>query len=640
MAVSRSLGKLAYGSLFVLLLPLFLVAWARGTEAAVTLPAIRDVPVGAALLGIGLALSASGARALWVLGGGPPMNAYPPPRLVTSGLYAALPHPIYLGFVLSVAGVSLMAGSASGLWLVTPSVALGAAALVWGYEREDLERRFGTAAPRHLLQLPPREDRSPRPGERIAVWLFVLLPWLLAYEAVRFLGPAPDSISAYLPFEAGWPVIEWTEAVYASTYLVVALAPLLARRSRDLRDFALGGALATVIGILLFLTLPVVAPPRPFTAATPLGHLLAFERAKDTPAGAFPSFHVAWALLAARLLARSFPRVRAAAWAWGAAVSLSCLTTGMHALADVLGGTLLAVLAANPPRTWEAVRSASQRFADSWRERLVGGVRLINHGLWAGLAGGLGLLIAATLCGSPGAALTIGLVGVLGAGLWAQLVEGSPRLARPFGYYGGVFGALAGTALVSLSGGPALAAFAAWAVAAPLVQAVGRLRCLVNGCCHGRYASAAVGIRYTRPRTRPCRIAGLEGVPLHPTQSYSILWNLLSAPLLFRLWFTGAPLAFLLGLYLLLNGLGRFVEEAHRGEPQTPHVGPLPVYQWLAIASALVGIAATTVPTGPAPPPVPPNAFALAASLGYGLLTGFAMGVDFPGSDRRFARLA
>jgi hypothetical protein len=312
----------------------------------------------------------------------------------------------------------------------------------------------------------------------------------------------------------------------------------------------------------------------------------------------------------------------------------------MHALVDVLGGALLFLLTANPPRTWEVVRRISQRFADSWRERLVGPVRFINHGLWVGLAGGLGLFVASTLCGHPRAALTIGLVGILGAGLWAQFLEGSPRLARPFGYYGGVAGALVGTAVVWLAGGPALAALAAWASAAPIVQALGRLRCLVNGCCHGRYASAAVGIRYTRPRTRPCRIAGLEGVPLHPTQTYSILWNLLCAPVLLRLWSVGVPFAFVVGIYLLLNGLGRFVEEAHRGEPQTPHVGPLPVYQWLAMASVLVGIALTTLPTASTTPPVLPGTFVLAASLGYGLLTGFAMGVDFPGSDRRFARLA
>ena len=29
---------------------------------------------------------------------------------------------------------------------------------------------------------------------------------------------------------------------------------------------------------------------------------------------------------------------------------------------------------------------------------------------------------------------------LVGAGVWAQLVEGSPALLRPFGYYGGVVG--------------------------------------------------------------------------------------------------------------------------------------------------------------------------------------------------------
>jgi prolipoprotein diacylglyceryltransferase len=236
--------------------------------------------------------------------------------------------------------------------------------------------------------------------------------------------------------------------------------------------------------------------------------------------------------------------------------------------------------------------------------------------------------------------LAVAVSGLLGAGLWAQLVEGSPRLARPFGYYGGVLGAVAGVVAVDLAGGDGWLLVGALAAAAPWIQGIGRLRCLVNGCCHGHPAPAAVGIAYRHPQTRPCRLAGLAGVPIHPTQTYSLLWNLACAPLLLRLWFAGAPPAFVGGVYLVLNGLGRFAEEAYRGEPQTPVVLGLHLYQWTALASVVAGALLTALGLRAAAPPPELRAASVGLAAVFGLLAGASMGVDFPRSDRRFARLA
>ena len=84
----------------------------------------------------------AGAWGLWVHGGGLPMNAFPPSRLVERGVYRYLSQPIYIGFVMVCAGTSIVAGSRAGLWVVTPLVAAGCAARVWGYERHDLRKRF------------------------------------------------------------------------------------------------------------------------------------------------------------------------------------------------------------------------------------------------------------------------------------------------------------------------------------------------------------------------------------------------------------------------------------------------------------------------------------------------------------------
>jgi hypothetical protein len=112
------------------------------------------------------------------------------------------------------------------------------------------------------------------------------------------------------------------------------------------------------------------------------------------------------------------------------------------------------------------------------------------------------------------------------------------------------------------------------------------------------------------------------------------------AVVLARGWSAAWPLHAIAGLYLFLGGVGRFVEEAFRGEPQTPMAWGLRLYQWTAIASVIAGVACMSLGTsGPAPAPSWLEANAPLA-LALGLLNGAAMGVDFPESDRRFSRLA
>jgi prolipoprotein diacylglyceryltransferase len=294
-------------------------------------------------------------------------------------------------------------------------------------------------------------------------------------------------------------------------------------------------------------------------------------------------------------------------------------------------------------RLWEVARTLSERIANSWREWRIGPVRLINHGLYAGLATAGGVAIASALVGASGrsavAIATLG--GLIGAGLWAQLIEGSTRLSRPFGFYGGLLGVLL-TCWVAAPwlGSSRWLVLAAFCTAAPFVQSVGRLRCLVQGCCHGRAAPATIGIRHTHPRSRVVRLSELGGVPVHPTALYSILWNALIALVLVRAWSAEWPLHAICGLYLFLGGAGRFVEEAYRGEPQTPVAFGLRLYQWAAIASVILGAACMSLGTsGPTPAQSWLDAD-LFHALTLGALVGAALGVDFPESNRRLSRLA
>ena len=103
--LNRILPKLLYGFLFVGFLPVVLVAWAVGTSKVVRLPVIHSPVLGSATCAAGLVLMGCGMISLWRLGGGLPMNAFPPPRYVSRGIYAFFSHPIYVGFVAVAAGI-------------------------------------------------------------------------------------------------------------------------------------------------------------------------------------------------------------------------------------------------------------------------------------------------------------------------------------------------------------------------------------------------------------------------------------------------------------------------------------------------------------------------------------------------------
>jgi hypothetical protein len=185
----------------------------------------------------------------------------------------------------------------------------------------------------------------------------------------------------------------------------------------------------------------------------------------------------------------------------------------------------------------------------------------MNHGLYAGAAGATGILLAGSGAG-PGAEGAVAWVagwGLVGAGMYAQVLEGSSRLLRPFGWYGGVIGVLAGILTAPLVGGSVPTLLAAFALASPWIQSVGRLRCLVQGCCHGAPTTADRGIRYRHPRSRVCHIAEWRGVPLLPTPVFSIAGNIVIGVLLIRLRTLGTADLLLVGVYLMLSGIARFV---------------------------------------------------------------------------------
>ena len=252
-----------------------------------------------------------------------------------------LPWPALTGLCLACVGVSIGVGSASGLWLVSPLVALGCFAFVAGSPENGGVRL-----------LPVEGLSTPDGSDRLAFFLFMVLPWLALYEAVLAIGIPRDAISGTLPFEQSLPVMEWTQVFYGSVYLFVLAVPFFAKTRTDLRQFCVRGLWTMLIAYPAFLAIPLIAPKRAFLAHSVPGHLLLLERSMDRPVAAFPSFHVTWALLAAEVYAMRWPRLRVVFYAWALLVAASCVTTSQHSLLDVVGGIATVALVVYWPRSW------------------------------------------------------------------------------------------------------------------------------------------------------------------------------------------------------------------------------------------------------------------------------------------------
>lgn len=104
------------------------------------------------------------------------------------------------------------------------------------------------------------------------------------------------------------------------------------------------------------------------------------------------------------------------------------------------------------------------------------------------------------------------------------------------------------------------------AITLPLVQAVGRIGCLLAGCCHGSRCDLPWGVIYRSPEAHE-RTGVPLGIPLHPAPLYESAFSLLVAlpALLFvrrRQRFPGEVIL----AYLTFYGIGRFVVEFFRGD--------------------------------------------------------------------------
>jgi phosphatidylglycerol:prolipoprotein diacylglycerol transferase len=144
---------------------------------------------------------------------------------------------------------------------------------------------------------------------------------------------------------------------------------------------------------------------------------------------------------------------------------------------------------------------------------------------------------------------------------------------------------------------PLLETSDAFAPGVALGHAIGRLGCLAAGCCYGIVCKLPWAITFHDPEALSLSGTPLE-TPLHPTQLYEFgTEGLLCLYLYWRFGKAHQP-GKILGQFLLISSLARFVIEFFRFHEQGLPFGlPLSITQWIALALGLAGVALLVRPT-------------------------------------------
>jgi protein-S-isoprenylcysteine O-methyltransferase Ste14 len=591
---------LAFAAVFAVGLPGALLVW------ALTVPVHFDLwlpPrwVGVALCAVGAALLVWAVATYILRTGTLPVSLLPPQAAIVTGPYWLLNDPIYTGFCMLVFGVAIAFAHPFSFWFLAPAVSVATYCYALGVEARVRPRRpEGQAAllglPKGALPLPP-----PLAIATLGAHLFAIATasFVLSATEIAALWGAPAMLGGLVAF-------------------AIALA---------------GTGAVAVIRV------------RGMIGAMYVGAMLFFVIAYAPGDAGGDSSMLAVAAIAAGAAARLATSAARAVVA--AIVALAVLPAfslvAPVGLVEMASLATLALLVYVLPDLYRLAVQLAELIANSWGSVRLGPVRIINYAGFAFLSATTGCLVFAAFTGDGAVAgmSIIALLTLLGAGLWGQLLESTGRLARPFGYFGAMIGAVLGTLLAAWATGmPAIAVGAALALAAPWIQAIGRVRCLVQGCCHGRPVEVSgLGISYRSRHARAVAIGGFFDTPIYPTQLFSLLCNVFLGLLLLRLALSGTPAALIVAVYWLGAGSSRFAEEAFRGEPQTRIVGGLKIYQWFSVLLILAAIAMTYVASDPIAILALPGPAAIAMAVVLGLIYGIAMGVDFPDAGTRLSRL-
>lgn len=233
----------------------------------------------------------------------------------------------------------------------------------------------------------------------------------------------------------------------------------------------------------------------------------------------------------------------------------------------------------------------------------IGPFTIYSYGFFIAAAILLGLAVGIRQAGKKGLDAQLGpdlgfyliLSAIVGARILYVLLKPEHFLTHPLQiimfwkgglvFIGGAVAAVAtGAFYLRRKGQPFWSWADAFAPGIALGQGVGRIGCLMAGCCYGKETQLPWAITFTNPLS----LAPLH-IPLHPTQIYHSLAGFFTFILLLvsKRWLKGSGQLF--GLFLTAYGALRFVIEFYRGDFRG-HLGVFSTTQWMALAALAAGV--------------------------------------------------
>ncbi len=152
---------------------------------------------------------------------------------------------------------------------------------------------------------------------------------------------------------------------------------------------------------------------------------------------------------------------------------------------------------------------------------------------------------------------------------------------------------------------PLLSTADAFAPGVAIGHAIGRLGCFAAGCCWGAVCDKPWAVTFRNPDAY--RLVGVPlNLPLHPTQLYEALAEAILFGFLWKRATSAHRPGEILGLYLVISSLARFIIEFYRVHQQDlPFGGPLSITQWIALVLLLPGIYLVARPSSASAVPNP-----------------------------------
>jgi phosphatidylglycerol:prolipoprotein diacylglycerol transferase len=163
-----------------------------------------------------------------------------------------------------------------------------------------------------------------------------------------------------------------------------------------------------------------------------------------------------------------------------------------------------------------------------------------------------------------------------------------PKILLNFGYGFVIYGAIGGGALAIYlycrkKGWNVIEMLDMTVPGLAIAQGFGRIGCFLAGCCYGAETTLPIGVEFPEGSLAP------TGVYVHPTQIYSSIFDFLMGFLLLYYSKKERQQGKVMGLYLIIYSVGRFLVEFLRDDPRG-NVGVLSTSQFIAIFTLILGI--------------------------------------------------